>query len=296
MDIKQLRYFVEAFKLQSFTEAAKNCIITPQGIHVSISRLEEEIGSRLFLRTANGLVPTTAGKYLLPRAEEILRIHNDTMEHFAHEAEKDRSVLAFFVRGTVEMLALPSIADFMEKNPNSEVRFRVDQDINCMQAVLNEDADIAVCSGPIQYSELSAKLLFSKNNVLVINKSHPLAARSTVCIEDLKELDLALPRENVSIRNTVLNLCRKKGFEPKYIENDEPRTAFNCAEIGLQAGIVNEVSARKLLKDAPHVTIIPFKEKEMRWDIYMVKKKDKSQTSVAWNYEACLLNKAQSEI
>ena len=294
MEIKQLHYFIETCRYHSFTEAAKNCIITPQGLHISISRLEEELGCKLFYRTSNGLILTPDGEYLLPKAEEILKINNEAISHFEHEASRESSVLALFVRGTVELLALPSISAFKEKHPEPDVQFRVEQDLDCMQSVLNGEADLAVCSGPVQYKELSSKLLFSKRNVLVIYRSHSLALRKSVCIEDLKDLDLALPREKVSIRNTVLSLCRRHGFEPEYIENDEPRTAFNCAEIGLQAGIVNEVSAGKLLKGSPNVAIVPFSENEMRWDVYLIKRKNSPQTDQAKAFETDLLNTARA--
>ena len=288
MEIKQLVYFLEAYKMQSFTEAAKNCIITTQGLHVSISRLEAELGCKLFFRTETGLHLTSAGEYLLPKAMEIIKLRNETMDHFLQKEGKDSSVTVFFIRGTVEKLALPSIADFRVRYPDSEVFFKVDQDIKCMQAVLDGNADFAICSGPVQFRELSAKLLFSKNNVLVINKNHPLSKKESVSVADLKDVDLALPRENVSIRNTFLQLCRKNGFDPKFTENDEPRTAFNCAEMGLQAGIVNEISAKKLLKDALNTTIIPFSEPEMRWDVFLVKKKDAPLSKAARAYESCL--------
>ncbi len=289
MEIKQLRYFVEAYRLQSFTEAAKQCIITPQGLHVSISRLEEELGCRLFNRSGSRLELTEAGEYLLPKAEEIVRISSEAEEHFSREAEKEGLVSVLFVRGTVELIALPSIARFKEIDPQAEVLFKVEQDLDCVQAVLSGQADMAVCSGPIHSKELSKKHLFTKKNMLVINSSDPLASRGCVSIEDLRSVHLALPREKTFVRNKVLELCRKQGFEPEYIENDEPRTAFNCAQIGLQAGIVNEVSAGKLLKDTENVSIIPFGDPEMNWEVFLIKKKDLQQTRLAKSYEACLL-------
>ena len=293
MEIKQLKYFLEIYKLQSFTEAAKSCFLTPQGIHVSINRLENELGCRLFVRSGSGIALTEAGEYLLPRAREIVAVSEETAMHFERMTQKETSVSALFVRGTVEYLCLPSISDIKKADPDANVRFRVEQDLDCIQAVLNGEADLAVCAGPVKSKELSKKLLLTRKNVLVINKNHPLAKKQSVTIEDLRDLDLALPREKVSVRPTVLELCRRRGFEPDFIENDEPRTAFNCAEMGLQAGIVNEVSAGKLLRAFPNVCIVPFSEPEMNWNVYLIKKKDSSLTAAAKDLETCLLKKAK---
>ena len=293
MDTKQLKYFLEVYRLQSFTEAARNCFITTQGMHVSIKRLEEQLGCRLFVRASDGIKLTEAGEYLLPRAKEIVRLCTEATDHFEHEAEKGRSVSVLFVRGTVELLALPTIARFRALAPETDVKLQVEQDLLCMKAVAAGEADLAVCSGPVLSKELSKKLLFTRKNFLIVNKNDPLAEKERVTIDDLKDMDLALPRENVSIRNTVLTLCRERGFEPDYIENDEPRTAFNCAEMGLQAGIVNEISAGKLAREHRNTIMIPFEEPEMNWDIYLVKRKDAAQSRVSKAFESCLLKQAK---
>lgn len=293
MEIKQLKYFLEVWKLQSFTEAAKSCFLTPQGIHVSISRLEDELGCKLFVHTGSGLSLTEAGEYLLPRAREIVAVSDETTLHFERGTQRESTVSVFFVRGTVEMLGLPAISEIKKADPDANVRFRVEQDLDCIQAVLNGEADIAVCSGPVRSKDLIKKPLFSRKNMLVINKNDPLAKKQNVCIDDLRNLDLALPREKVSIRPTVLELCRRRGFEPDFTENDEPRTAFNCAEIGLQAGIVNEVSAGKLGKAFQNVRIVPFEEPEMNWNVYLIKKKDVTLPAKAKELESCLLKRAK---
>ena len=113
----------------------------------------------------------------------------------------------------------------------------------------------------------------------------------TILKSDL--FDLSEWSGKVSVRTTILELCRRRGFEPDFIENDEPRTAFNCAEMGLQAGIVNEVSAEKLLRSFPNVCIVPFSEPEMNWNVYLIKKKGAALTSVAKALEASLLKKAR---
>ena len=293
MDTKQLKYFLEIYRLQSFTEAAKSCFITTQGMHVSIKRLEEQLGCRLFVRASDGIKLTEAGEYLLPRAKEIVRLCTETTEHFDRETEKDRSVTVLFVRGTVELLAMPAISEFQSLIPDADVKLRVEQDLLCMQAVAGGEADLAVCSGPVHSKELSKRPLLTRRNFLVINKNDPLAKKETVTIDDLGDLDLALPRENVSIRNTVLALCREHGFEPDFIENDEPRTAFNCAEMGLQAGIVNEISASKLVREYKNTVIIPFTDPGMSWEVFLIKRKDAPHTRAAAALESCLLKKAK---
>ncbi len=291
MDIKQLRYFLEACKSQSFAEAARVCYITPQGISIAISRLEKELGTTLFIRSNGGVTPTEDGYYLIQQASEMLRIAKRCKTHYANEAKNNKNIRLLFIRGTVEMLAMDSIAEFKRRHPTANVIFSVEPDALCVKAIQNEEADLAVCAGPIRNPELSKKLLYSGKNLLVINKNNTMANKNIISIDDLRYLKLSLPIGEVAVTNTVIELCRKKGFEPQYIQNDEPRMAFQCAKLGLQAGIVNEVSAGKLA--IPEVRTIPFDTDAMNWNIYLIRNKRDEQTALSKAFEACLLETAR---
>lgn len=294
MDIKQLKHFIQAYKQQSFTEAAKLCYITPQGLHISINRLEAELGCQLFVRKNNTLSLTEAGKYLLPKAYEIVRLSSEVDDFFHNKNDSKETISVLFVRGTVELIAQPSIARFKEIHPEAVISFRVEQDYDCIQAVRSGEVDMAICAGPIHAKQLVKKHLLTKKNVLVINKYHPLAKQDAVSISDLRQLSLSLPITRVSVRNTVMELCGAEGFVPDFIENDEPRSAFICAEMGLHAGIVNEISAQKLLKDTTDVSILPFHDPRMDWNVFLIRRNDRQQAPLVKDYEECLLNTVQA--
>lgn len=72
MKVSQLRYLVEIAKHQSFGKAALQLRIAQPALSYQIRKLEEELGVRLFIRHAGGVVPTEAGKALYEDAVEIL--------------------------------------------------------------------------------------------------------------------------------------------------------------------------------------------------------------------------------
>ncbi|MDR2771118.1 MAG: LysR family transcriptional regulator, partial [Clostridiales Family XIII bacterium] len=50
MDIKGLQYFIAAAERLNFTTAAKECYITQTAMSLHISKMEDELGFKLFNR------------------------------------------------------------------------------------------------------------------------------------------------------------------------------------------------------------------------------------------------------
>ena len=72
MNLQQLAYFREAVELGSFSAAAKSLHLAQPSLSEQMRRLEGELGVPLFLRVGRGVVPTEAGRALLPHAERVL--------------------------------------------------------------------------------------------------------------------------------------------------------------------------------------------------------------------------------
>ena len=72
MTFQQLQYLIEANRAGSISKAAKNLFLTPSSVSVAITGLEEELGYPVFVRTAQGLVPTAEGQKVLRYAGRIM--------------------------------------------------------------------------------------------------------------------------------------------------------------------------------------------------------------------------------
>lgn len=73
MTSTQLEYFVQVAKAGSFTVAAKHCFVSQPALSRQIHLLEEELGTRLFVRNSNGVILTADGRKLFNEAEEIIQ-------------------------------------------------------------------------------------------------------------------------------------------------------------------------------------------------------------------------------
>ena len=82
MELRVLKYFLEAARLGNITRAAENLHVTQPTMSRQIKDLEEELGEKLFERTNYAIRLTAAGELLRERAEDILSMADKTLLDF----------------------------------------------------------------------------------------------------------------------------------------------------------------------------------------------------------------------
>lgn len=74
INLRHLRAFVKTYELGTLVAAAKAVHITQPAITQGLSRLEDSVGAKLFLRQNDGMRPTDAAKLFYPRARNALEL------------------------------------------------------------------------------------------------------------------------------------------------------------------------------------------------------------------------------
>ena len=120
MDLQQMEYVLAVAKYRNFTLAAESCFISQSSLSLQISKLEKELGVRLFDRTTRSIRITQAGQAFVQQAAEILQ-GSDRLR----QTMSDYSGL---LRGTINIGAITAlekigfsdlIADFYARYPSS---------------------------------------------------------------------------------------------------------------------------------------------------------------------------------
>ena len=121
MLLKQLRYFVTAAKLGSFTQAALECGVSQSAVSQQIKALENELGVELVERRNRGFALTPAGALVLARSETLLR-EADALYRDARAASDGRArIRAGYLRcfGGDELHL--AVAEFSERRPEISI-------------------------------------------------------------------------------------------------------------------------------------------------------------------------------
>lgn len=103
MEMLQLRYFYESAITENFSKTAQKYMVPASSVSASIKRLEQELGTALFIRTGNRVVLNEKGKQLLGTVGNLLTQLDITVSDISQgpSGKQTISILARCTRTTI---------------------------------------------------------------------------------------------------------------------------------------------------------------------------------------------------
>jgi DNA-binding transcriptional LysR family regulator len=204
LNLREIRAFVTVAQAGNFTRAAAQLHLSQPALTVQIRRLEEIVGARLFDRNSRSVALTQTGRELLP----ILRRSLDDMERVLRDAR----ALGEGMGGTVRLACLPTFAAsvlpdliraFREQVPRAVFQIRDAVASTVVDLVRSEEVDIGLTGGDVIDASLEILHSGADRLVVVCPKTHPLARKRRIAVEDLARWPLVLTASGTSVRSVV---------------------------------------------------------------------------------------------
>lgn len=290
LDIKQLRYFLQICKDESFSKAAKNLYITQQGLSRAIKSLEESIQTPLFYRNVNGVILTEHGKYLKSQSMNILEqfdlFLNDISKMSNLEPEKLSIGFSF---GVLNALSTDLIFNFQKAYPKIELEIQEYPDYYCEKAVSNGDLDIALTIGPIDQAAFHSKVIKTQYPCILINEKNPLSQKSVISFKDLRNENFIITSDKFKMHHNFVNKCRDEGFEPNIVlSTSEIYIIHKLSRLNKGLGISVDFIATDI--NYSNVHPILFEDKNFVWEINLIYKKDSFLSSAGRIFSDYVMN------
>ncbi|MFT7287049.1 MAG: DNA-binding transcriptional LysR family regulator [Halieaceae bacterium] len=189
VEFRQLRHFLVVMQQGSMAKAAKQLGLSPQAVGQSITRLEEDLGVSLFDRRHKKVTATEYAPVLEAHAHQLLAQHRVAEEELRAMSQGSAgSISVAFsgpISGEVGPMALSECQSHFPKLKISLNGGHIDQ---LIPALRKGELDIvAGVAEPSHYvdPELEVEDLFPVPTVLAVRRSHPLAGRNDVSLEQL---------------------------------------------------------------------------------------------------------------
>ncbi|MGV7350063.1 LysR family transcriptional regulator [Mycobacterium kansasii] len=245
MELRHLRYFLAAAEAGNVTRAAERCFVAQSALSTQIARLEAEVGSELFVRSARGVRLTAAGEALRPRAEHLLAVADKLKADMAAL----RGILAGSLRigmiqGAPQSLDLVGlIAEFHSRYPDVDISVRTGASNQLARDVLDSALDLAIVA--TRPEELPGALLvtplFNDPLVAVVMSDDLILDDQPVSLDSLAQMGPFIHHQSESGLRQSVNAA----FERAQVAIDSP---FELDQI---ADMV------KLVAAGAGVTIVP---------------------------------------
>ena len=248
--LRQMRAFVEAYRLRNLTHAAEAQHVTQSAMSALIRQFEEELGVQLFERTPRVLRPTKAADEAYRQVEIILNNVDTLGIHMRDHAEQMERALAFTCAPALSSTLVPTVlAEFKRRFPEVKILFHDAADSSLIQRVLSEDVEFSIGFFEHEPEAVTRHPLVVDHLCVVCTKDSPLAKRKRVTWEDLREVPLINLTRGTQVQQIVSDALARVGriywpaYEVMYIH-----TALALVAQGL--GVV--VVPGYLVKGSPH--------------------------------------------
>lgn len=240
VELHQLRYFAQVASEHSFTKAARTLRVAQPSVSRAIRVLEDELGTPVFHRMKGNVALTPAGDILLPWARRVLADVDGASTEVRELGDLRRGRLAVGATPSVTMTLLPeALARFHEAYPGIELVLHEAGSRDLVSELEQGGLDVALVILPLRHEALETTPLLREELVVAVPPSHPLAARRSIPLADLRGVPLVMFRDGYDLRAATIAACRRAGFEPTFaLEGGEMDGVLRMAAAGLGVAVV----------------------------------------------------------
>ncbi|KAE8754426.1 LysR family transcriptional regulator [Paraburkholderia madseniana] len=238
MTLQQLHYFLAAIEHGTLSKAAEQLNVAQPTLSDQIIRLEESVGTTLFIRTNRKLMLTEAGRGLQPFALAATTASRQGYEAVQSVRDLKGGVASFGTFGTAHHYFLADlIEEFRSRHPDMKLKITGNNSSEVADAVSHGELEAGLVMIPLTQRNLAVSEPVWSARVGYIS-ADPARLQGPKTIEDLAAAPLILTEakwsSSDSIRSTLNARAQKAGviLNP-IIEVDHQSTGFELAARGL---------------------------------------------------------------
>ena len=260
MQLDQLRCFVTAAAELHFGRAAQRLGMLPSALGRFIRLLEEDLGTRLFLRTTRNVALTESGKLLLTDARKLLAQADALQTRIKAVARQQATTICVGAIDTAAVGLLPLLLnDYQRECPDVKVDVLEDKTPRLLQRVLSGRLDLAFVRPPLSRDRnLEFRHLFYETAIVAVPSRNELARIKSVSIKDVAQQPLIVPdkRSRPHSHNLTIKLFTEAGVEPQIAQvADEKQTIVNLVSAGLGIAILPRWTSRMKVKGVCYIRL-----------------------------------------
>ncbi|KGD88001.1 LysR family transcriptional regulator [Achromobacter sp. RTa] len=195
LDRIHLSIVQEVEKQGSLTAAAGVLHVTQSALSHSMKKLEQQLGTDIWLREGRSLRLTQAGQYLLAVANRVLPQLNLAEERLRQFAQGERGALRIGMEcHPCYQWLLKIVSPYLAAWPDVDVDVKQKFQFGGIGALFGYEIDLLVTPDPLNKPGLVFEPVFDYEQVLVVAGNHPLAKEEYVTPKQLgNEVLVAYP-------------------------------------------------------------------------------------------------------
>lgn len=246
-----LSIVVEVERRGSLTAAAEVLCVTQSALSHSMKKLEQQLGTDIWLREGRSLRLTQAGQYLLAVANRVLpqlALAEERLHQFA-QGERGTLRIGMECHPCYQWL-LKIVSPYLAGWPDVDVDVKQKFQFGGIGALFGYEIDLLVTPDPLFKPGLRFEPVFDYEQVLVVARHHPLAQAPYATPEDMtQEILITYPvaPERLDIYTEFLQPAGMAPKRHKTIETTDIMLQMVASQRGVAAlprWLVHEYAAK----------------------------------------------------
>jgi DNA-binding transcriptional LysR family regulator len=283
--LKQLHVFVEVARHGNVTVAAQTLYLTQPAVSMALAQLETLLNHQLFERARNRLVLNEKGRYLLPKAVEIIdRVHSAEQSLKTGIGTTSGS-LRISASLTVGNYLMPGIVGrFLEKHPNVYVSLKIENTHAVIEDVLAFNIDVGFVEDYQQTPETEIIQWREDRLAIFASPKNPLTKQTTICESNLQSQPWILREHGSGTRHVFENAIAGRLKDLRVIlELNQAEAVKQAVEDDMGISCMSILSIHKELVEGRLVELhTPFLDLRRHLYIVLHKKKYRSDALKAF--------------
>ncbi len=215
MELLQLKYFQTVAYTEHMSRAAKQLHITQPSLSLTIKRLEDELGTELFIRRGRNIQLSASGQILLKHVNRIF-IELDNAER---EIQAQEQLQANTIRISISNPRFLSrlITQYIQRYPDAKVHQGIKMRNEMIASLKQGDIDLGIASRHTEDEEIESHLLIDEDIVLVLPVNHRYANEQELSLSEVAQEPFISLADNREYSEFIREICERAGFVPNSI-------------------------------------------------------------------------------
>ena len=216
MNFSQLKFVKATSECKSFTDAAEFCNVTQPTLSNGVSKLEEELGEKIFERTTRMVRLTPFGERLLPTIASILSLEEMIYLNAEEFSNPETVVLKIGLSPLVSTKFITLLTDSYKAQNDKHEILLIEENLSILdEKVKNHELDLILVPIVKRTSRKNAIRLYDEDLYLIDNADRP---HSQVAINDIRDRIFVMVPDSCGLSEITRSLLRTTRKEVKEYE------------------------------------------------------------------------------
>jgi LysR family transcriptional regulator, hydrogen peroxide-inducible genes activator len=244
MNLKDLKYLVALADTGHFGRAAERTFVSQPTLSAQLKKLEDYLGVKLVERQPKNVQLTDVGKQIVVRARRMLNEGDEIVALARDNTNPLSGKLKLALIPTIGPYLLPRVMQKIRKAmPELKLMLYEHQTESLLKRLRDGEIDLGVVALPVEDEGLESRELYREAFMVALPNNHPLAQKSTVRVQDLKDQTLLLLEDGHCLRDQALEVCSRVDIrEPEDFRATSLETLRQMVMAGLGITLMPELA------------------------------------------------------